>query len=50
MKKILNMVAAIAPWFRLRLPSCGSGFKSQVHHQCFFLICIIEIVTRKERK
>ena len=30
-------MAAIAPWFRLRLPSCGPGFESQAHHQCFFL-------------
>ena len=28
-------VAAIAPWFRLRLPSCGPGFESQAHHLCF---------------
>ena len=46
--KVLN-VAAIAPWFRLRLPSCGPGFKSQAYHLCFFSICI-EIVTRKEQK
>ena len=30
------MVAAIAPWFRLRLPSCGPGFKSQALHLRFF--------------
>ena len=29
-------VAAIAPWFCLRLPSCGPGFESQAHHLCFF--------------
>ena len=29
-------VAAIAPWFRLHLPSCGPGFESQAHHLCFF--------------
>ena len=29
-------MAAIAPWFRLRLPSCGPGFESQAHHLCFF--------------
>ena len=29
-------VAAIAPWFRLRLPSCGPRFESQAHHLCFF--------------
>ena len=43
-------VAAIAPWFRLRLPSCGPGFESQAHHQYYFSICIIEIVMRKEQK
>ena len=30
-----NFVAAIAPWFRLRLPSCSPGFESQAHHLCF---------------
>ena len=34
--KIAIQVAAIAPWFRLRLPSCGPGFESQAHHLCFF--------------
>ena len=29
-------MAAIAPWFRLRLSSCGPGFESQAHHLCFF--------------
>ena len=34
----LNLgVAAIAPWFRLRLPSCGPGFESQAHHQFVLL-------------
>ena len=33
---IFFRVAAIAPWFRLRLPSCGPGFKSQAHHLRFF--------------
>ena len=28
--------AAIAPWFRLHLPSCGPGFESQAHHLRFF--------------
>ena len=28
--------AAIAPWFRLCLPSCGPGFESQAHHLRFF--------------
>ena len=30
-KNAFGWVAAVAPWFRLRLPSCGPGFKSQVH-------------------
>ena len=29
-------MAAIAPWFRLRLPSCGPGFESQALHLRFF--------------
>ena len=32
----LAVVAAIAMWFCLSLPSCGPRFKSQVHHLCFF--------------
>ena len=28
--------AAIAPWYRLRLPSCGRGFEPQAHHLPFF--------------
>ena len=39
-------VAAIAPWFHLRLPS-RPGFESQAHHLRFFQF--VEIV-RKERK
>ena len=42
-----DLVAAIAPWFRLHLPSCGPGFDSQTVHLRFFSICIIEIVSRK---
>ena len=30
------MVAAIAPWFRLRLPSCGPRLVSQALHLRFF--------------
>ena len=29
-------MAAIAPWFRLRLPSCGPRFESQALHLRFF--------------
>ena len=32
----ITWVAIIAPWFRLRLPSCGPRFKSQAHHLRFF--------------
>ena len=35
-----TMVAAIAPWFRLRLPYCGPGFESQALHLCFFQFLI----------
>ena len=37
--------AAIAPWFCLRLPSCGPGFESQAHHLCF-----IQFVLKLKRK
>ena len=36
-------MAAIAPWFRLLLPSCGPGFESQAHHLRLFPIYIVEI-------
>ena len=36
LKNGLIGVATIAPWFRLRLPSCGPGFESQAHHLRFF--------------
>ena len=38
------MAAAIAPWFRLRLPSCSPWFKSQA----IFSNWIIEIVLRND--
>ena len=34
--------AAIAPWFRLGLPSCGPGFESQAHHLCFFQFVLLK--------
>ena len=37
------MVAAIAPWFRLRLPSCGPGFESQAHYLCFFQFILLKL-------
>ena len=36
-------VAAIAPWFCLRLPSCGPGFKSQAHHLHFFQFVLLKL-------
>ena len=35
-KKKRPLVAAIALWFCLRLPSCSPGFESPAHHLCFF--------------
>ena len=31
-----SWAAAIAPWFLLRLPSCGRGFESLAHHRSFY--------------
>ena len=39
----LGLVAAIAPWFRLRLPSCGPGFESQAHHLRFFQFGLLKL-------
>ena len=36
-------VAAIAPWFCLRLPSYGPGFESQAHHICFFQFVLLKL-------
>ena len=36
-------VAAIAPWFRLHLPSCGPGFESRAHHLCFFQFELLKL-------
>ena len=36
-------MAAIAPWFRLRLPSCGPGFESQAHHLRFFQFVLLKL-------
>ena len=38
------MGAAIAPWFRLRLPSCGPRFESQAHHLCFFQFVLLKLL------
>ena len=36
-------VAAIAPWFRLRPPSCGPGFESQAHRLRFFQFILLKL-------
>ena len=36
-------MAAIAPWFCLRLPSCGPGFESQAHHLRFFQFVLLKL-------
>ena len=40
-------MAAIAPWFRLHLPSCGPGFISQAHNLRFFQ-SVIELWCEKD--
>ena len=42
-KETVGWVAAIAPWFRLRLLSCGPGSNPK-HSINVFSICIIKIV------
>ena len=36
-------MAAIAQWFRLRLPSCGPRFESQSHHVRFFQFVLLKL-------
>ena len=46
-------VAAITPWFRLHLLSCGPGFDSQALHLCFFnlwLICDVKRTKINEKE
>ena len=42
--KFLNfrdiMIYSKSPWFHLRLPFCGNGFKSQAHHLRFFQLVL----------
>ena len=38
--------AAIAPWLRLRLPSCGPRFESRAHHLCFFQFDLLKLKLR----
>ena len=41
-------MAAIAPWFCLRLPSCGPGFESQAHHLSFFQF-VLKLLQEKNK-
>ena len=43
------MAPAIAPWFRLRLPSCGPRFESRAHHLCFFQFVLLPFELNCER-
>ena len=43
------MGATIAPWFRLRLPSCGPGFKSLAHHLHFFQFLLLKLLLELEK-
>ena len=36
-------MAAIAPWFRLRLPFYGPGFESHAHHLHFFQFVLLKM-------
>ena len=42
-QKLSHLMAAIAPWFRLRLPSCSPGFESQAHHLRFFQFVLLKL-------
>ena len=42
-KRLSVLVAAIALWFRLCLPSCGPGFESQAHHLRFFQFVLLKL-------
>ena len=47
------MVAGVAQWIRLRLPSCRPGFESQSHHLSFyqfiFELCHVEKIKINKR-
>ena len=36
-------VASIAPWFHLRLPSCGPRLESQAHNLSFFQFELLKL-------
>ena len=46
--KIDIVVAPITPWFRLRLPSCGPRFESQVLHLRYFQY-VIDLWCEKDK-
>ena len=43
MWKTIYLVAAIAPWFRLRLPFCGPRFKSKHTFYSFFQFVLLKL-------
>ena len=43
-------MAAIAPWFCLRLPSCGPRFESQAHNLSFFQFVLKLLREKNENK
>ena len=40
---IIEGVPAVAPWFRLRLSSCGPRFESQAHHLRIFEFILLKL-------
>ena len=44
------MAAAIAPWFRLSLPSFGCKFESHAHHLSFFKFVLKFVWEKDENK
>ena len=43
------MGAAIATWFRLRLPFCGPGSEFQAHHLRFFQFVLLKLLLELEK-
>ena len=43
-------VAAIAPWFRLGLPSCSPRFESQAHDLRFFQFVLMKLYRENNEK
>ena len=44
-----HMGAAIAPWFRICLSSCGPRFESQAHHLRFFQFVLLKLLLELEK-